>query len=1073
MKKRLISFILMLTLVLATFTSFGVMAANEKLVEADVLLNGDMELLGETDSYWINSWATEMQNVHGGERAMKQTSTDPTAKKIAYNRYIKGVVGGEVYIVSAWVYVVETLPTTNAMICMIPKDASDATISGARKDLEKVGKVGEWVQVKFEVPVPYEVSWVEMQLRIDGGGTVIWDDVSVVGKVTETRAKELEKTRRLAVEMVDEGNAYLEALKEETMAREIMEGVPNAVQNPDFEDGNENSATHWTGSNGGWGKTTFITTEPADVHSGNRAGVIKTAPDLSGWPYLSQVITEGFEGGREYVLSAWVKMKDVTAFSSALMKLEFYSCKDVSKKSAATSLGFAESPKYVFGDDEWHNIKLVCEIPQETGLISMYVRFSAPGEVVYDDIEFKLAKPAQQIDLNVYKTYVYTESETGTAYTKISTANAPIEPGNYVEFSVKDGNKNVIATEKLPAASYVEWEYKTALLAEKQKEYFIGAKYFDAAGNLIEEAEDEPVWRYDRPKRMDENGNYIDPLTGKIWYPSHGYSPRDEHDVLYMMSIGCNTFKATGNIGKTNPEALLKQLDWYQELGVKMCLSLYLPPVGYKTSEETVKKVVTAVKDHPAVYGYMLLDEPSLQSGPSRQVKTFEHAIDTISRGYRLIRDIDPNNLVYCLESAGATVAQMAEVAKCTDVFAVDPYPYTHDTVPSYQISRLGRAQEAMNGEYKLATLIMAAAWKENHYNDNIVTPECVRHQTYTALWSGAQEYGLIPAHSDLGFKIETSPFREGIETLIKTGEQAIVREHFHAEKTTLFSNYQGKDFWTRSWIDKKGDMYLVLLNMRTTDTVVDIPFVSDNGKVTVNSATLTPINGDTEEITVTDGRIKKTLSDIQTILYKVTPAEAVNRELLLQDAFDDMGAHDWAKEAVEALNAKDIINNKGVGAYAPAENITRADFAGFIIRTLGLEVKGADNFADVDPNHEYAAEIATGKALGIFNGTGDNKFEPEAAISRQDLMTMCYRGMKNAGVISGMVSKAWVNNFSDSGNISDYAIEAMASMIENSIVRGNGDGTVNPLGNTTRAEAAVIMNRISALRPEYKRLLA
>ncbi|MBR2846460.1 MAG: S-layer homology domain-containing protein [Clostridia bacterium] len=45
--------------------------------------------------------------------------------------------------------------------------------------------------------------------------------------------------------------------------------------------------------------------------------------------------------------------------------------------------------------------------------------------------------------------------------------------------------------------------------------------------------------------------------------------------------------------------------------------------------------------------------------------------------------------------------------------------------------------------------------------------------------------------------------------------------------------------------------------------------------------------------------------------------------------------------------------------------------------------------------------------------------------------------------------------------------------MIENAIVRGNGDGTVNPLGNTTRAEAAVIMNRISALRPEYKRLLA
>ncbi|MBR2877736.1 MAG: S-layer homology domain-containing protein, partial [Clostridia bacterium] len=77
------------------------------------------------------------------------------------------------------------------------------------------------------------------------------------------------------------------------------------------------------------------------------------------------------------------------------------------------------------------------------------------------------------------------------------------------------------------------------------------------------------------------------------------------------------------------------------------------------------------------------------------------------------------------------------------------------------------------------------------------------------------------------------------------------------------------------------------------------------------------------------------------------------------------------------------------------------------------------------------------------------------------------------AGVTSGMVSNAWIESFTDSGAISDYAVEAIAAMIENSIVRGNGDGTVNPLGNTTRAEAAVIMERISALRPDYRRLLA
>ncbi|MBR2471285.1 MAG: S-layer homology domain-containing protein, partial [Clostridia bacterium] len=188
--------------------------------------------------------------------------------------------------------------------------------------------------------------------------------------------------------------------------------------------------------------------------------------------------------------------------------------------------------------------------------------------------------------------------------------------------------------------------------------------------------------------------------------------------------------------------------------------------------------------------------------------------------------------------------------------------------------------------------------------------------------------------------------------------------------------------------------------------------------------------------------------------------------------AFDDMADYDWAKDAVENLSAKDIINSKAPATYAPAESITRADFAGFLMRTLGFEIKDAENFSDVDPNHEYAVEIATGKAMGIFNGTGDNMFNPDAPISRQDLMTMCYRGMQKGSIVSGLVSNAWVNSFSDNGLISDYALEAIASMIENEIVKGNPDGTINPLGNTTRAEAAVIMDRIFARRPEYKRLL-
>ena len=56
---------------------------------------------------------------------------------------------------------------------------------------------------------------------------------------------------------------------------------------------------------------------------------------------------------------------------------------------------------------------------------------------------------------------------------------------------------------------------------------------------------------------------------------------------------------------------------------------------------------------------------------------------------------------------------------------------------------------------------------------------------------------------------------------------------------------------------------------------------------------------------------------------------------------------------------------------------------------------------------------------------------------------------------------KAELSDFSDKALIADYARDAVATMVGMGFVQGNADGTINPLGNTTRAEAAVIMHRI------------
>ncbi|MBR2878821.1 MAG: S-layer homology domain-containing protein [Clostridia bacterium] len=131
-------------------------------------------------------------------------------------------------------------------------------------------------------------------------------------------------------------------------------------------------------------------------------------------------------------------------------------------------------------------------------------------------------------------------------------------------------------------------------------------------------------------------------------------------------------------------------------------------------------------------------------------------------------------------------------------------------------------------------------------------------------------------------------------------------------------------------------------------------------------------------------------------------------------------------------------------------------------MNTLGIsDTNGVTQFDDVDKNAFYADAILAGRKAGILLGSGGGVYNPEEGISRQDAMTICARGMKMLEMIGVADSSRILSSFTDNGIIADYAAEHIASMVDEEIVKGNPDGTVNPLGNITRAEAAVIMGRI------------
>ncbi len=177
-------------------------------------------------------------------------------------------------------------------------------------------------------------------------------------------------------------------------------------------------------------------------------------------------------------------------------------------------------------------------------------------------------------------------------------------------------------------------------------------------------------------------------------------------------------------------------------------------------------------------------------------------------------------------------------------------------------------------------------------------------------------------------------------------------------------------------------------------------------------------------------------------------------------EKFTDLAGYDWAEEAINSLAESGVINGTSDSTYSPSKDITRADFTVLLVRAFGLETDSTDNFSDVSAGAYYAKELAAAKAHGIANGVGDNKYNPTATITRQDMMTIVSRTLKALGYEVEDAAAEELAAYADGANVSEYAAEHVASLIKNGIVMGS-NGKINPQSNTTRAEVAVLIYRL------------
>ncbi len=180
-------------------------------------------------------------------------------------------------------------------------------------------------------------------------------------------------------------------------------------------------------------------------------------------------------------------------------------------------------------------------------------------------------------------------------------------------------------------------------------------------------------------------------------------------------------------------------------------------------------------------------------------------------------------------------------------------------------------------------------------------------------------------------------------------------------------------------------------------------------------------------------------------------------------DIFTDLGAVEWAREAILSMNEKGIISGKENKKFYPNDNTKRSEFLKMLVLSFGINEDGGDiSFNDVNTSDWFYPYIKTAFTNGIIKGTGDGMFSPDDYITRQDAATVIYKAMTLKNYIS--LAQVDPSSISDYISISDYAKNAVLMLKSYGVISGYSDGTFKPKQRITRAECAVMLSNIMKL---------
>lgn len=561
----------------------------------------------------------------------------------------------------------------------------------------------------------------------------------------------------------------------------------NHLQNPGFEQLADGNPVSWL-ARSGW-TNPLIGASSAAARTGGGGVWLHNTQETDRSSVSQALAVDEFA---TFTFSFWLKSVDVTGMGVGI-RVEFYSEEPMTSN---TFLSVSRGAVLTLPAGVWRQAEHTVKVPAEAKYAAVYVMNYGTGTVHVDD--------AAAIETIPQPIILSSEPNQLTYYPDVAAATIKTElypkggshAGRTVDFKVAHAVTGAVLASQsgYAAQDHLQFQFDPQTM-QLREPYAVSTVVRDTYANVVDSSE-TVVYRWERPTSVLADGTLL--VDGQPFFPVIAYHAYMT-DYPHMAEIGVNT--VIGSL--TNSAATVQRvLDEAHEHGLKMLYPLYYDG-KMRENFELIETLVPAFKDHPALIGWMLMDEPS----------SVNMSVEELAETYRLIRSLDPVHPVYEVEAAPE---QFGNYGRVPDVLAIDTYPFPRKPITA--VGEETRQAYAATGQVKPVWHILQTF----HYPESTSWPYLpnsteVRNMAYQALTGGAKGYGYYSIN-DPGWRLRHSVLWNGLKSF--KDELALIAKLSRAQ--SIAGEWGDGEEW-KLWETDEG-VYAVILNETATPTTAVLP---------------------------------------------------------------------------------------------------------------------------------------------------------------------------------------------------------------------------------------------------------